>query len=103
MVRRRRGFARALSRDERGATVVMQRPGTPLKPRAPATAAAPRDQAEARDQVEALNRLAPAAGGPATGASDPSGQPAQRELLTIPQRPGGPVQLAAKGADEAPD
>ena len=85
-------------RDERGATVVMQRPGTPLKPRASAPVTAP----EPRDQAEALNRVTPAAGGPATGASDPSGQPAQRELLTIPQRPGGPVQLAAKGADEAP-
>ncbi len=122
----------AVPRDESGATTVLQRPETPLRPRAttakpkvveretnsepkPApmrsaetkstpNAAAPAVVVEAageaertatsgaspRDEAVALSKLAPAAGGTAAGSDRPRG------LLAIPQRPGGPVQMAAR-------
>ncbi len=122
----------AVPRDESGATTVLQRPETPLRPRAtpakpkvveretkpePKSAptrsaepkptpgsAAPTVVAEAageaqqtaasgaspRDEAMALSKLAPAAGGTTPGSDRPRG------LLAIPQRPGGPIQMAAR-------
>ncbi len=91
----------AVPRDESGATTVLQRPETPLRPRATpaptvvAEAAGEAQQTAAggaspRDEAVALSKLAPAAGGTAAGSDRPHG------LLAIPQRPGGPVQMAAR-------
>ncbi len=90
----------AVPRDESGATTVLQRPETPLRPRATpaptvvAEAAGEAQQtpggASPRDEAVALSKLAPAAGGTAAGSDRPHG------LLAIPQRPGGPVQMAAR-------
>jgi nucleoid-associated protein YgaU len=97
----------AVPRDEAGATTVLQKPETPLRPNAAATseATAPSaagetagrpnsgEQAEKAGDVAAssLNELAPAAG-------------AERRpgLLGIPQSRGKPVQTAAREPDGDP-
>jgi nucleoid-associated protein YgaU len=114
----------AVPRDEAGATTVLQRPETPLRPRtAPAkpmalaretkpvpipdatastkpnsapSATAPAVAANTAgvirdDEAASLNKLAPAA-----GADRPRG------LLGIPQRPGKPVQTAARDSSNEP-
>ncbi len=87
----------AVPRDETGATTVLQRPETPLKPRAAVVAEAAGETgrtatsgASPRDEAVALSKLSPAAGGTAAGSDRPRG------LLAIPQRPGGPIQMAAR-------
>ncbi len=53
------------------------------------------------DEAARLSEVAPAAGGPATGAI-PRSSDRPRPLQSIPQRPAGPVQMAARGQDEDP-